>query len=220
MNRTVYSIDGKELRSVELDDAVFGLPVNEDVIWYAIQNELANKRLGTASTRDRGEVHGSNAKPYKQKGTGRARRGDKKSPVIVGGGTVFGPKPRDFSYSIPKKAKRLALKTILSLKVQSDILKIVEDFSVESGKTKDLAGILKNFGADERTVVILKDDDGMVKRAGANIPWLSFLSYNRLRAHDLFYGRRVIMLETAAKNLNAFYGGSESSADANEEAGE
>jgi large subunit ribosomal protein L4 len=206
MKRTVYSIDGKELRSIELDDAVFGLPVNEDVIWYAINNELANKRQGTASTRDRGEVHGSNAKPYKQKGTGRARRGDKKSPLLVGGGVIFGPKPRDFSYSIPKKAKRLALKSILSLKAQSETLKIVEDFSVESGKTKDLAGILRNLGEGERTVIILKDDDPRVKRAGANIPWLSFLSYNRLRAHDLFYGRRILMLETAAKNLNAFYG--------------
>jgi large subunit ribosomal protein L4 len=220
MNRTVYSIDGREVRSVKLDDAVFGLPVNEDVIWYAIQNELANKRLRTASTRDRGEVHGSNVKPYKQKGTGRARQGDKKSPIMVGGGTVFGPRSRDFSYSIPKKAKRLALKTILSLKAQSDTLKIVEDFSVESGKTKDMAEILKNFGADERTVIVLKDDDGMVKRSGANIPWLSFLSYNRLRAHDLFYGRRVLVLETAAKNLSAFYGGSEVLVDANEEVGE
>ncbi|MHB9293210.1 putative large subunit ribosomal protein L4 [Hollandina sp. SP2] len=205
MNRTVYSIEGKELRSIELDDAVFGLPVNEDVIWYAIHNELANKRLGTASTKDRGEIHGSNAKPYKQKGTGRARRGDKKSPVIVGGGTVFGPKPRDFSYVLPKKVKRLALKSILSLKVQSDTLKIVEDFSIASGKTKELAGVLAHFGTGERTIIILKDDDPLVKRAGANIPWLRFLSYNRLRAHDLFYGRRVLLLETAAKNLNAFY---------------
>jgi large subunit ribosomal protein L4 len=206
MNRTVYSVDGKELRSMELDDAVFGLPVNEDIIWYAIQNELANKRLGTASTKDRGEVHGSNAKPYKQKGTGRARRGDKKSPVLVGGGTVFGPKPRDFSYTIPKKAKRLAMKSILSLKAQSDTLKIVEDFTVDSGKTRDLAGILGNLGSGERTVIVLKDDDGKIKRAGANIPWLSFLSYNRLRAHDLFYGRQIILLEGAAKNLNVFYG--------------
>ncbi|MDR0722895.1 MAG: 50S ribosomal protein L4 [Treponema sp.] len=205
MNRTVYSIEGKELRSIELDDAVFGLPVNEDVIWYAIHNELANKRLGTASTKDRGEIHGSNAKPYKQKGTGRARRGDKKSPVLVGGGTVFGPKPRDFSYALPKKVKRLALKSILSLKVQSDTLKIVEDFSIASGKTKELAEVLAHFGDHERTIVILKDDDPLVKRAGANIPWLRFLSYNRLRAHDLFYGRRVLLLETAAKYLNAFY---------------
>ncbi len=205
MNRTVYSIDGKELRKIELDDAVFGLPVNEEVIWYAVNNELANLRLGTACTKDRGEVHGSNTKPYKQKGTGRARRGDKKSPIMVGGGVVFGPKPRDFSYAMPKKAKRLAMKSILSLKVQDDRLKIVEDFSVESGKTKDLVKILRQLGADERTVIVLKDDDARVKQAGRNIPWLSFLSFNRLRAHDLFYGRRVIMLETAAKNLSEFY---------------
>ena len=206
MNRTVYSRDGKELRTVELNEEVFGLPVNEDLVWYAINSELANKRLGTACTKDRGEVHGSNAKPYKQKGTGRARRGDKKSPLLVGGGTIFGPKPRDFSWNLPKKAKRLALKTILSLKVQSENLKIVEDFSIESGKTRDLALVLDKFGKLERTVIILKDDDPKVKRAGANIPWLSFLSYNRLRAHDLFYGRRVLLLETAAKNLNEFYG--------------
>lgn len=205
MNRTVYSIDGKELRKVELSDAVFGLPVNEDVIWYAINNELANLRMGTASTKDRSEVHGSNAKPFNQKGTGRARRGDKKSPISVGGGIVFGPRPKDFSYAMPKKAKRLAMKTILSLKAQDDRLKIVEDFSIESGKTKDLVKILGALGADERTVVVLKDDDAMVKRAGKNIPWLSFLSFNRLRAHDLFYGRRVIMMESAAKNLNDFY---------------
>jgi large subunit ribosomal protein L4 len=205
MNRTVYSIEGREVHSIELDDAVFGLPVNEDVIWYAIHNELANRRQGNASTKDRGEVHGSNAKPYKQKGTGRARRGDKKSPVLVGGGVVFGPKPRDYSYSIPKKAKRLAIKSILSLTVQSDVLKIVEDFSVDSGKTRDLVGVLKNFGDAVRTVLVLKDDDPMLKRAAANIPWLSYISYNRLSAHDLFYGRRVLMLETAAKNLCEFY---------------
>jgi large subunit ribosomal protein L4 len=210
----VYSKEGKELRSIELDDAVFGLPVNEDLIWYAINNELANKRLGAASTKDRGEVHGSNAKPYKQKGTGRARRGDKKSPLMVGGGVVFGPKPRDFSYSIPKKAKRLALKTILSLKAQSDTLTVVEDFSVESGKTGELAALLKNFGETLRTVIILKDDDARIKRAGANIPWLSFLSYNRLRAHDVFYGRRVILLEGAARKLSEFYGAGEKTAEA------
>jgi large subunit ribosomal protein L4 len=214
MNRTVYSKEGKELRSIELDDAVFGLPVNEDLIWYAINNELANKRLGTASTKDRGEVHGSNAKPYKQKGTGRARRGDKKSPLMVGGGVVFGPKPRDFSYSMPKKAKRLALKTILSLKAQSDTLTVVEDFSVQSGKTGELAGLLKNFGESQRTVIILNGDDALIRRAGANIPWLSFLSYNRLRAHDVFYGRRVILLEGAARKLSEFYGSGEQAEEA------
>ncbi len=206
MEKKVYSVDGKELRTINLDDNVFGLPVNEDVIYYAINNELANKRVGTACTKDRSEVHGSNAKPYKQKGTGNARRGDKKSPLLRGGGVIFGPKPRDFSFVLPKKVKRLAMKSILSMKAQSDRLTIVEDFTVESGKTKDLAQVLKNFIKDEyRTVIVLKDNDAMIKRAGNNIPTLSFLSYNRLRAHDLFYGQKVIMLESAAKNLSNFF---------------
>ena len=229
MNRTVYSIDGKELKTMELADGVFGLPVNEDVIWYAINNELANKRQGTSSTKGRNEVHGSNAKPYKQKGTGRARRGDKKSPISVGGGVVFGPKPRDYSYSIPKKAKRLAMKSILSLKAQSDMLKIIEDFSIDSGKTRDLVQILEKFNnpdnPNRRTVMVLRGEEvniksgvddradvlpgiRKIKQAGRQIPWLSFLSHSRLRAHDLFYGRNVIMTESAARKLNEFYGDS------------
>lgn len=205
MEKKVYSTSGKELRTITLDDKVFGLPVNDDVIYYAITNELANMRVGTACTKTRAEVHGSNAKPYKQKGTGNARRGDKKSPVMVGGGTIFGPKPRDFSYSMPKKAKRLAIKSILSMQAQSDRFTVVEDFTVESGKTKDLVKILSNFSKDERTVIVLKDDDAKIKQSGKNLPNVSFLAYNRLRAHDLFYARKVVVLESAVKNLSDFY---------------
>ena len=205
MEKKVYSTSGKELRTITLDDKVFGLPVNDDVIYYAITNELANRRVGTACTKTRAEVHGSNNKPYKQKGTGNARRGDKKSPITVGGGTIFGPKPRDFSDSIPKKEKRLAMKSILSSHAQGDRLTVVEDFTVESGKTKDLVKILNCFAKDERTVLILKDDDGKIKQAARNIPNLTFLSYNRLEAHALFYGRKVIILESAVKNLSDFY---------------
>ena len=208
MESKVVSTEGKELRSLELSEAVFGLPVNEDVIYYAINNELANARLGTASTKDRSEVHGTNRRPYGQKGTGRARHGDTKSNVYVGGGISFGPKPRDFSYMIPRKAKRLALKTILSLKAQDGTLAVIEDFTVASGKTKDLLKALSSVvdvAAAPRTVLILKDDDPMLKRAARNIPWLSYLSFNRLRAHDLFYGRKIVVLESAAKQLNEFY---------------
>lgn len=205
MEKKVYSVAGKELRTITLDDNVFGLPVNDDVIYYAVTNELADMRLGTACTKTRAEVHGSNAKPYKQKGTGNARRGDKKSPIMVGGGTIFGPKPKDYSYAIPKKAKRLAMKSILSMHAQSDRFTVVEDFTIESGKTKDLVNILSNFANGERTVIILKDNDAKIKQAGRNIPFLSFLSYNRLRAHDLFYGRKIIILESAVKNLSDFY---------------
>ena len=205
MEKKVYSTSGKELRTITLDDKVFGLPVNDDVIYYAITNELANKRVGTACTKTRKEVHGSNNKPYKQKGTGNARRGDKKSPITVGGGTIFGPKPRDFSYSIPKKEKRLAMMTILSAHAQGDRITVVEDFTIESGKTKDLVKILNNFAKDEKTVLILKDDDSKVKQAGRNIPNLTFLSYNRLNAHDLYYGRKVVVMESAVKSLSDFY---------------
>jgi large subunit ribosomal protein L4 len=209
MNTIVYTKEGAEKGNVELADNVFGLPYNEALVWQAVNNELANRRLGTASTLGRGEVHGSNAKPYRQKGTGRARRGDKKSPVLVGGGVVFGPKPRDFSYALPKKLKQLALKTILSLKVKSDMLKVIEDFTVESGKTKELAKILEKFTNHDRTTIILKDGDKLIKRAGSNIPYLHFLSYSRLCAHELFYSRNVLLLESAAEELNKFYGGAQ-----------
>lgn len=245
MEKAVYSIAGDEVRKITLEDKIFNLPINEDLIYYAVLNENANARVGTASTKTRAEVHGSNAKPYKQKGTGNARRGDKKSPILVGGGVIFGPKPRDFSYSMPKKAKRLAIKSILSMQAQSDRFLVVEDFSIESGKTKDLVKVLTAVGknaptievtprklkkkekealgeeaskatapsknrikkAEEtlRTVVILKDNDPLIKQAGRNIANLSFLSFNRLTARDLYFARRLIVLESAVKNITDFY---------------
>lgn len=206
MNVKVFSTGGQPVKDIDLSDLVFQREINEDAIYYAVTNELANKRVGTASTKTRSEVRGSTAKPWPQKGMGRARAGRRRSPIWVGGGITFGPKPRDFSYRIPKKLKRLAFKSLLSLKVKNEELKIIEDFTVESGKTRDLAGILKNLVDGKRTVIVLKDDDAMIKRAGANIPWLRFLSYNRLRAHDLFYGRNILVLETAAAKLGEFYG--------------
>lgn len=206
METKVFSVKGEEIKNITLNDDVFGREVSEGSIYYAINNELANRRVGTASTKTRGEVRGSNAKPWRQKGTGHARSGDKKSPVWVGGGTIFGPKPRDYSYKMPRKMKRLAMKSILSLKIEQEKIKVIEDFTVESGKTRDLTGLLKGLGNNESTVIILKDDDKMLRRAGKNIPWLKFLTYNRLSAHTLFYGRNVLILETAVGNLNDFYG--------------
>ncbi|MDA3810939.1 MAG: 50S ribosomal protein L4 [Spirochaetaceae bacterium] len=205
MDKKVYSIDGKELRNITLEDSVFAREVSEGSIYHAINNELANKRVGTACTKTRAEVRGSTAKPWRQKGTGRARSGDKQSPVWVGGGVAFGPRPRDYSYSLPKKIKRLAMKSILSLKAGTETFKVVEDFTIDSGKTKELRNILTSLISEERTVVILKDDDQMIRRAGRNLPNVRFLSYNRLRAHDLFYGKNILVLEGAAVKLNEFY---------------
>ncbi len=206
MERPVLSVEGKEIRKIDLDDAVFGREVSHGSVYHAIRNELANRRVGTASTKGRSEVRGSGKKPWRQKGTGRARSGTKRSPVWVGGGTVFGPKPRSYAYTLPRKLKRLAMMSLLSLKTQSDTLAVVEDFDVDSGKTRDFIGVIKNLSDGDRTVVILGEEASMIRRAGRNVPWVSFLSYNRLRAHDLFYGKRVLVLESAAKKLGEFYG--------------
>ncbi len=206
MKAKVFSIQGEEVKDIELNDTVFNREVSDGAIYYAVNNELANRRVGTAKVKTRGEVNYGNAKPWRQKGTGNARSGDRKSPIWVGGGTIFGPQPRDYSYTLPKKVKRLAIISLLSQKVKEEKLKVVEDFTIETGKTKDLAVLLQNFTSDERTVLILKDDDAAIRRAGRNIPWLRMLAYNRLSAKELHYGRQILVLETAAGNLNEFYG--------------
>jgi large subunit ribosomal protein L4 len=202
----VYGIDGSEQRDIDLADEVFNRSVSTGSIYHAIRNELANLRVGTASTKTRSEVRGSGAKPWRQKGTGRARAGTRQSPVWVGGGVVFGPKPRDYSYKIPKKLKRLAFKSIFSQKTQEERLMVVEDFTVESGKTRELVKILKGLTPENRTAIVISGEDSMLKRAGRNVPGLSILSYNRLRAHDLFYAGRVIVFEKAAEELGRMYG--------------
>ena len=209
MDTKVLSIEGKELRSITLSDAVFGRDVSDGAIYHAVRNELANARVGTAMTKTRSEVAGSHRKPWRQKGTGRARSGTYQSPVRVGGGIAFGPRPRDYSYKLPRKMKRAAMMSLLSQKLQDERLVVVEDFTIDGGKTRELSRIMTTLTAQERTVLILADDDAMIKRAGRNIPWMIYLSYNRLRAHDLFYGQKVVMTESAAKKLNQFYGGEE-----------
>jgi large subunit ribosomal protein L4 len=206
MDRTVYSVQGKEVRTINLNDEVFAREVSEGSIYHAIKNELANLRVGTACTKSRSWVNGAKTKPWRQKGTGRARSGRKQSPVWVGGGIAFGPLPRDYGYELPRKIKKLAIKSVLSLKASTENLKVVENFTVSSGKTKDLMSVLVGLlKAGEKTLIILKNDDDMVKRAARNIPWVKFLTYNRLRAHDLFYTKHVVVMEEAALNLNSFY---------------
>ena len=207
MEHKLFSTAGKEIGTVQLNEDVFGVIVSTGSIYHAVRNEAANRRVGTACTKTRAEVNYSNTKPYKQKGTGNARRGDKKSPITVGGGTIFGPKPRDYSYSLPKKVKRLAMKSLLTLAVEEDRLVVVEDFTSENGKTKDMAQIMSNFQTvGQRTVLVMKDDDVMIRRAAKNIPYLHVLAYDKLSAKELLYGRKVIVLKSAVSNLNDFYG--------------
>ena len=206
MKYSVVSKDGgAELREIELSDEVFARRVSEGSVYHAIRNELANQRVGTAKVKTRAEVAGSHKKPWRQKGTGRARAGTLQSPVRVGGGVAFGPQPRDYSYKMPRKAKRLAMKSLLSSKAKSGELVIVEDFEVSDGKTKTLAKVLSPLTGNKRSVFIVGGDEPVVKRAGRNIPWCTVLSFNRLRAHDLFYSQAVVITESAAKALGEMY---------------
>ena len=141
MEKKVYSTSGKELRTITLDDKVFGLPVNDDVIYYAITNELANKRVGTACTKTRSEVHGSNNKPYKQKGTGNARQGTIRAPHYRGGGVVFGVTPRSYTFKMNKKERGLAIRSALTYKVKNNEIVVVDSLELTSLKTKDVKEI-------------------------------------------------------------------------------
>ncbi|EED30370.1 50S ribosomal protein L4 [Borreliella garinii] len=207
MERKVFSKDGKEIGTINLDDRVFNIEISHGSIYNAIKNELSNLRVGTSSTKTRSEVRGSSKKPWKQKGTGRARVGTKRNPIWIGGGIALGPKPRDYSYRLPKKVKRLAFKSVLSLRAADENnFKVVENFNIESGKTKDLALIIKNFSSfNGKVVILLGNDDQMIKRAGKNIRDLKILSFNKLRVVDLFYAKNLIALESAINKLNEFY---------------
>lgn len=190
---------------IELDDNVYNMDINDHIIWEAIKNELANKRQGTHNTKTRSDVRGGGRKPYRQKGTGRARQGTSRSPIHRGGGVVFGPHPRDYSYKMPKKAKRVAYRSILSKKIKDGSLKIVDEFKVESGKTKDAYQQLLSLTEDQRRVVLVyKDEDKIMKRAVRNIKWANTLSCYRLNAHDLFYAKEIILTKDAAQELNTF----------------
>jgi len=208
MNVKVYTIEGKEKGTIELDDRVFNIKPNKSVIYYALKAELANERQGNASTKGRSEVRGGGAKPYKQKGTGRARAGTRRSPVRVGGGITFGPKPRSYRVSLPKKIKKLSVRSLLSLKRNTELLKVVEDFSIKSAKTKDFNKVAVNITDDKKRKRVLIIDEGPKtenKQAGRNIPWLKYYDAALLNTRELFYATQVLLTESAVKLLNEKY---------------
>jgi large subunit ribosomal protein L4 len=204
----LYDIEGKEKGTIELSESVFSVKPNKSAVYYALCAELANARQGTVSTKGRSEVSGSGAKPWRQKGTGRARAGCKRSPLWRGGGTVFGPKPRDYSIRLPKKVKRLSVKSLLAMKAQADEIKVVEDFIVESGKTRDFYRIASNLVDEEkrrRVIIIDKDRNELNKRAGRNLPWIKYYDVNLLNTKDLIYATQLVITESAVKVLNEKY---------------
>ena len=209
MNVKLYDIRGKEKGTVELNDAVFKITPSKSAIYYSLRAELANDRQGTASTKGRAEVRGSGVKPFRQKGTGRARAGSRQSPLWKGGGIIFGPKPRSYRVELPRKMKQLSIRSCLSLKAEEEQVKVVEDFTVESGKTKDfyaIAACLVEEQSRKRVLFIDKDRNILNRRAGRNIPWLLYYDADLLSTKDLYYASQLVLTESAVKALNEKYG--------------
>lgn len=203
----VLGATGTSSGTVELSEAVFGVKVSEGSIYYKLCNESANARQGTVKTKQRSEVLYSGRKPWKQKGTGRARAGTRRSPIWVGGGTTFGPQPRDYRYTLPKKIRRLAIRSVLTQKILDKSLIVIESISSENGKTKDFVAKFQNFIPDKyhNVVLIIDEHDTLIKRAVRNISWLKVLVYSQLALHKVLYAQRTVLTKAAAQKLNVFF---------------
>ncbi|MFH0771241.1 MAG: 50S ribosomal protein L4 [Candidatus Omnitrophota bacterium] len=197
----VYNTKGQSVGKMELDKNIFNGKVNEAVIYQAIKMYEANLRQGTASTKTRSEVSGGGKKPWKQKGTGRARAGTIRSPLWRGGGVVFGPKPRDYSYSLPKKVKRIALISSLNSKFNDNELLVLEDMKIPTPKTKQIADVLKNLKAGRKSLLALDDMDEMLIRASRNIPGLLLRDYKALNAYEVIKQHKLILTKKALEAL-------------------
>lgn len=198
----VYNIAGQQTGEIELNDTVFGVEVNEAVVHQALVMQLASQRQGNAATKTRGMVRGGGRKPWKQKGTGRARAGTIRSPLWVGGGTVFGPQPRSYSFRMPRKARRLAIKSALSAKVQNGELVVLEGIQYDQPKTKQVVELLKNFGLEERkALLITKEADENVEKSSRNVPGVKALAASGLNVFDLLHHDKLLITRDAVARI-------------------
>jgi len=190
---------------VELSDDIFGVEVNTHVMYEAVKNYLANQRQGTQSAKTRGEVRGGGRKPWRQKGTGRARQGSTRSPQWVGGGVVFAPKPRDYSYKLPKRIKRLALKSALSSKVQDNEIIVVDSLVLDKPKTKDMIKVLLNLKAGKKTLVVIPERDENVILASRNIPGVKTAYVNTINVYDILNCDSFLITRDAVNKVEEVY---------------
>ncbi len=206
MQVPVYSLGGEVVEQIELSDSVFAVPFHEAVVHQAMVRQLANRRQGTASTKTRGEVSGSTRKLYPQKHTGRARRGDIKSPILVGGGVAFGPKPRSYRQSMPKKMRRLALKCVLSAKVREGDLKVIKELDFERPRTKDMAKVLSALGVDSSVLIVTAEPAPNVVKSAANIPDVKVLPSAQINVLDLLSYDKLVATVSAARAIEQIWG--------------
>jgi len=203
-NVSVYNMEGKEVGTIELSDAIFGVKVNEHLVHMAVVSQLANKRQGTQKAKTRAEVSGGGRKPWRQKGTGHARQGSTRSPQWTGGGVVFAPTPRDYSFKMNKKERRFALKSALTSKVQENKLIVLEDLKLDEVKTKAMKNVLDNLKL-KKALVVLKDNDKNVVLSARNIPNVQTAMTSTINVYDILKYNTVVLTKDAVAIIEEVY---------------
>lgn len=203
-NVSVFNMEGKEVGSMELNDAVFGVEVNEHLVHMAVLQQLANKRQGTQKAKTRSEVSGGGRKPWRQKGTGHARQGSTRSPQWKGGGVVFAPTPRDYSFKLNKKEKRAALKSALTSRVNESKFIVIDDLKLDEVKTKKMAGALKALNA-EKALIVLKEDNENVVLSARNIPTVKVSYINTMNVYDILKYNTLVLSKDAVAAIEEVY---------------
>ena len=201
---SVYNMEGSQVGEIELSDAVFGVAVNENLVHMAVVNQLANNRQGTQSAKTRSEVSGGGKKPWRQKGTGHARQGSTRAPQWTGGGVVFAPKPRDYSFKMNKKEKQAALKSVLTAKVQENKFIVVDEIKLDEIKTKNFVKVLDNLKV-AKALVVLNENDSNVVLSARNIPDVKTALTNTINVFDILKYDTVVIAKAAVETIEEVY---------------
>lgn len=201
----VYNQLGEVVGDIELNEAIFGIEVNEHVVYEVVKNHLANRRQGTQSAKTRAEVRGGGRKPWRQKGTGRARQGSIRAPQWKGGGVVFAPKPRSYRYSVPKKVRRLAMRSVLTSKVLEGELRILDALTVDAFSTKKAKEILKNLNLETKTMIVLPEGNDMIVKSFANLPKVETVVVDYMNVYDLMRFDNLVIVKDALSKIEEVY---------------
>lgn len=204
-NVSVYNMEGKEVGTIELNDAVFGVSVNEHLVHLAVVQQLANNRQGTQKAKTRGEVSGGGRKPWRQKGTGHARQGSTRSPQWKGGGVVFAPVPRDYSFKMNKKEKRAALKSVLSDKVALGKLIVLDELKLDEVKTKKFKAVMDNLKVEDRALVVLGEKDDVVIKSANNLPFVQTALPGTINVYDILRAKTLVLTKDAVAKIEEVY---------------
>ena len=204
-NVSVYNMEGKEVGTIELNDSVFGVEINEHLVHMAVVQQLANKRQGTQKAKTRSEVSGGGRKPWRQKGTGQARQGSIRAPQWKGGGVVFAPTPRDYSFKLNKKEKRAALKSVLTDKVQSGNLVVVDELKFDEIKTKNFVAMLNNLNVNTKALVVVGENDTNAALSARNIPTVKTSLTNTINVYDIINANKLVVTKDVVKTIEEVY---------------